>query len=115
MSVQSALEQAVNTVTAKEGALADAVKQVVSEAVKPLAEEVDKLAKEIRGHEAAAEPEEASTVFCSVEAPDGGEDAGAGDVGVDRGATSRCEQQLTVPIASAAVAKGGGRRRNGAG
>jgi hypothetical protein len=60
-SVQSALELAVNAVTGKEGALASAVKQVVSEAVKPLADEVDKLAKEVRGQEAAEEALEQTT------------------------------------------------------
>jgi hypothetical protein len=60
-SVQSALELAVKAVTGKEGALASAVKQVVSEAVKPLADEVDKLAKEVRGQEAAEEALEQTT------------------------------------------------------
>jgi hypothetical protein len=60
-SVQSALDQAVNAVTGKEGPLAIAVKQVVSEAVKPLADEVDKLAKEVRGQEAAEEALEQTT------------------------------------------------------
>ena len=34
---------------------------------------------------------EASTIFQSAEAPDGGGDAGARSLGVDRGAASRCE------------------------
>ncbi len=54
-SVQSTVEQAVRTVTGKDGALAKAVREVVAEAVKPLESEVDKLAKEVRGKEAAEE------------------------------------------------------------
>ena len=54
-SVQSTVEQAVRTVTGKDGALAKAVREVVAEAVKPLETEVDKLAKEVRGKEAAEE------------------------------------------------------------
>lgn len=54
-SVQAVLDAALKTVTASDGELAKAVKNVVAEAVKPLAEEVDGLTKEIRGQEAAAE------------------------------------------------------------
>jgi hypothetical protein len=54
-SVQSTLEQAVNAVTGKDGSLARTVKEVVAEAVKPVASELDKLAKEVRGQEAAEE------------------------------------------------------------
>lgn len=54
-SVQNTLEQAVKTVTGKDGALARAVKEVVGEAIKPVATELDKLAKEVRGREAAEE------------------------------------------------------------
>jgi tetrahydromethanopterin S-methyltransferase subunit B len=61
-SVQSLLEQAVKTVTGKDGALARAVKEVVAEAVNPLATEVDKLTKEIRGQDAAAEALEQTTL-----------------------------------------------------
>jgi hypothetical protein len=61
-SVQSLLEQAVKTVTSKDGALAKAVKEVVAEAVNPLATEVDKLTKEVRGQEAAAEALEQTTL-----------------------------------------------------
>lgn len=60
-SVQSTLEDAVKTVSAKDGALARAVKEVVADAVRPLANEVDKLAKEIRGQEAAEEALEQTT------------------------------------------------------
>jgi hypothetical protein len=60
-SVQSILEQAVRTVAGKDGALASAVKEVVTEAVKPISEELDKLAKEVRGREAAAEALEQTT------------------------------------------------------
>jgi len=61
-SVQSLLEQAVKTVTCKDGALAKAVKEVVAEAVNPLAIEVDKLTKEVRGQEAATEALEQTTL-----------------------------------------------------
>jgi hypothetical protein len=61
-SVQSMLEQAVKTVTGKDGTLAKAVKEVVADAVIPLATEVDKLTKEVRGQEAAAEAIEQTTL-----------------------------------------------------
>lgn len=54
-SVQSTLEQAVKAVTGKDGTLARAVREVVADAVKPVASELDKLAKEVRGQEAAEE------------------------------------------------------------
>jgi predicted nucleic acid-binding Zn-ribbon protein len=54
-SIQGSLESAINGITAEEGSLAKAVKNVVAEAVKPLADEMDRLAKEIRGQEAALE------------------------------------------------------------
>jgi hypothetical protein len=60
-SVQNTLEQAVKAVTGKDGALARAVKDVVAEAVKPVASELDKLAKEVRGREAAEEALEQTT------------------------------------------------------
>jgi tetrahydromethanopterin S-methyltransferase subunit B len=61
-SVQSLLAQAVKAVTCKDGALAKAVKEVVAEAVNPLATEVDKLTKEVRGQEAASEALEQTTL-----------------------------------------------------
>ncbi len=54
-SVQGAVETVISKVTAEDGALAKSVKTVVAEAIKPLKEEVDSLAKEIRGDEAAKE------------------------------------------------------------
>lgn len=60
-SVQSTLEEAVRSVSAKDGALARAVKEVVADAVKPLAGEIDKLTKEVRGQEAAEEALEQTT------------------------------------------------------
>jgi hypothetical protein len=60
-SVQNTLEQAVKTVTGKDGALARAVKEVVGEAILPVATELDKLAKEVRGREAAEEALEQTT------------------------------------------------------
>lgn len=52
-SVQGTLEGAIKSVTGEDGVLSKSVKEVVSEAVKPLKEELDLLAKEIRGQEAA--------------------------------------------------------------
>jgi len=60
-SVQSTLEQAVKAVIGKDGTLARAVKEVVAEAVAPVASELDKLAKEVRGQEAAEEALEQTT------------------------------------------------------
>ena len=54
-SVQSTLEEAVKSVTKRDGALAKVVKEVVADTIKPLADEVDALAKEVRGQEAAEE------------------------------------------------------------
>ncbi|MBN3869267.1 hypothetical protein [Nostoc sp. JL33] len=54
-SVQGLFAVALEKATAENGTLATSVKMVVSEAVKPLADEVDKLAKEIRGRNAAEE------------------------------------------------------------
>ncbi len=54
-SVQGSFEAALRGVTAQDGALAKTVKAVVSEAVKPLENEVYRLGQEIRGQEAAAE------------------------------------------------------------
>jgi hypothetical protein len=58
---KNTLEQAARAVTGKDGALARAVKEVVGEAVKPVATELDKLAKEVRGREAAEEALEQTT------------------------------------------------------
>lgn len=68
-SVQSLLEQAVKTVTCTDGALAQAVKETVAEALIPLANEVNKLTKEVRGQEAATEaPEQTTYQFCHCHA-----------------------------------------------
>ena len=47
-SIQGAFDTTIQNVTAEKGTLAQTVRSVVSEAVKPLAEEVDKLTREIR-------------------------------------------------------------------
>jgi hypothetical protein len=52
-SVQEVLTNTLKDVSAENGTLAKAVKSVVVEAVKPLADEVDRLSKEIRGKQAA--------------------------------------------------------------
>jgi uncharacterized protein (DUF2267 family) len=54
-SIQNVLDQAVNKATADNGVLAKAVKMQVEDALKPLLAEIDGLAKEIRGQEAATE------------------------------------------------------------
>jgi hypothetical protein len=61
-SIQSALDQAVYKATAENGVLAKSVKIQVEEALKPLVSEMDGLAKEIRGQEAAAEALEQTTL-----------------------------------------------------
>ena len=48
-SVQKSFQIAVEGVTAANGTLSQSVKEVVSVAIRPLAEEVDELGKEIRG------------------------------------------------------------------
>ncbi len=60
-SIQGSLDAAVNQVTAYNGPLAKAVKDVVAETLKPLEERVNDLAKEVRGREAAAEALEQTT------------------------------------------------------
>lgn len=60
-SVQGKFSEALRTVTAQDGILAATVKSVVTEAVKPLADEVDRLTKEVRGREAASEAIEQTT------------------------------------------------------
>ena len=54
-SVQGAIQSALARITTEDGALAKAVKSVVSEAVLPLVNQVSDLSKEVRGQEAAAE------------------------------------------------------------
>src|SRR5207249_1343520 len=54
-SIQGTLAAKIAEVTAGDGTLARVVKAVVAEAVKPLSDRVDSLAKEVRGREAAAE------------------------------------------------------------
>jgi flagellin-like hook-associated protein FlgL len=61
-SVQSVFTAALEKATAENGTLAKSIKSVVAEAVKPLADEVDKLTKEIRGLDAAAEALQNTTV-----------------------------------------------------
>jgi hypothetical protein len=52
-SLQASFDSALRGLSSTDGALAKTVRQVVLDSVKPLAEEVDQLAKEIRGREAA--------------------------------------------------------------
>lgn len=54
-SIQGTLESAIRSVTTEDGTLAKAVITVVAEEVKRLADEMDRLSKEIRGQEAALE------------------------------------------------------------
>jgi hypothetical protein len=60
-SIQGAVRAAVYGITGVDGPLAKAVRDVVTEAVKPLKDEVDGLAKEVRGREAAREALEQTT------------------------------------------------------
>jgi len=60
-SIQGAVRTAVQMISGGDGALAKAVREVVTEAVKPLKDEVDGLAKEVRGQEAAREALEQTT------------------------------------------------------
>lgn len=61
-SIQSALDQAVTRATAENGVLAKAVKAQVEEALKPVMSEIDSLAREVRGQEAAAKALEQTTL-----------------------------------------------------
>lgn len=61
-SVQAVFTAALEKATAENGTLAKTVKAVVAESVKPLALEVDRLAKEIRGRDAAHEALQNTTV-----------------------------------------------------
>ncbi len=61
-SVQGVLTTALKDVSAENGTLAKAVKSVVVEAVKPLADEVDRLTKEIRGKQAAQDALQQTTL-----------------------------------------------------
>ncbi|MGD0653682.1 MAG: hypothetical protein ABSA16_05005 [Thermoguttaceae bacterium] len=54
-SIQGSLELAIRNVTANDGILSQTVKTVVADAVRPLAERVDKLTLEFRGEKAAEE------------------------------------------------------------
>ena len=60
-SIQASFEEAVQRVTSQDGTLATAVKLVVAAAAKPLADEVEKLANEIRERKAVAEIIERTT------------------------------------------------------
>jgi hypothetical protein len=61
-SIQAVLDQAVARTTSESGVLAKVVKIQVEEALRPLATEIDSLAKEIRGKEAAAEAIQQTTL-----------------------------------------------------
>ncbi len=60
-SIQGSFNAALTSATAEDGVLAKSVKVVVSEAVKPLAEQVDKLSKEVRADKAVAKALEGTT------------------------------------------------------
>src|ERR1700730_17534595 len=60
-SVQAAIDGAVKAVAAENGTLASAIRNVVAQAITPLATEVKDLAKEVRGREAASEALEQTT------------------------------------------------------
>jgi hypothetical protein len=60
-SIPAAFESAIHRATAENGTLATSVKAVVTEAMKPLADQVDRLGRDIRGREAAHEALEETT------------------------------------------------------
>ncbi len=60
-SIQGSFEKALENVTAKDGVLTTTVKNVVSETIKQLTDEVKELSKEVRGKEAAEEVLQQST------------------------------------------------------
>ena len=68
-SVQSAIATAVTAITSSDGALVKAVQGALSAGLTPLREEIDRLAKEVRGQEAAAEALSQTTAkgFCFEE------------------------------------------------
>jgi hypothetical protein len=61
-SIQGAVRSALQGVTGGDGPLAKAVRDVVGEAVKPLQQEVDGLAKEVRARDAAREALDQTTL-----------------------------------------------------
>ena len=60
-SIQGSFDAAIKEIAAEGGPLANAVKQVVTDSVKPLKDQVESLAMEVRGREAAAEALEQTT------------------------------------------------------
>ncbi len=61
-SIQGSLNAAINRVSAVDGSLAEAIKQVVKSTLQPLEDKVDDLSKEVRGKAAAAEAIEQTTL-----------------------------------------------------
>lgn len=60
-SIQGRLAEAIRSITERDGSLSKTVRAGVDEAIKPLREEVDRLAKEIRGQDAAEEIRQQTT------------------------------------------------------
>ena len=114
-SIQSTLKSAVESVTSESGALARAVEAAAGRAVKPVADEVERLAKQIHGEEEAAaaleettakgEPYEVAVVtrlqrwaaFAGAEVHHVGPDNKPGDVVVDFGGDpAGCRLKIVV-------------------
>ncbi|MCC9643011.1 hypothetical protein LOC71_12045 [Rhodopirellula sp. JC740] len=115
-SIQSAVTAAVLSVTGTDGGLAKSVKTTVSDAIKPLKEQVDGLAKEVRGQQAAEEalsqttqkgrPYEEQVVndlnfwaaAVGAELIDAGPDCRPGDVVIKLGASSVAGTDVRIVI-----------------
>jgi prefoldin subunit 5 len=128
-SVQGAIGDAVTKVVGEDGALARTVKLVVQDAMKPLADEVNRLAKQIQADQAVMETIEQSTAkgyayedevvqvlvswakHVGIEVHHVGSDNQPGDIIlVDRG-LSQAGSELTIVVEAKDRASAAGRRR----
>jgi len=128
-SVQKSFQLAVEGVTASNGTLSQSVKEVVSEAIRPLADEVDRLGKEIRGKREAesiieqttlkGEPYELEIVemlqkwaqVTGAEIYHVGKDNQAGDILIKILPTSTLSAELSLVIEAKTDAQSRGRKR----
>jgi hypothetical protein len=128
-SVQKSFQLAVEGITASNGTLSKSVKEVVSEAIRPLSDEVDKLGKEIRGGREAekiieqttlkGEPYELEIVdilqkwaqITGAQISHVGRDNKAGDILVKILPTSTLSAELSLVIEAKTDAQSRGRKR----
>lgn len=128
-SVQKSFQIAVEGVTAANGTLSQSVKEVVSVAIRPLAEEVDELGKEIRGKREAksiieqttlkGEPYELEVVetlqkwaqIVGAEIYHVGRDNQTGDIIIKISPTSSLAAELSLVIEAKMDAQSRGRKR----